>query len=285
MPTSGNHPPAIRAASLLPTPLTLNGPITVTIDAEDVDRNSLSFRYQWVINGLPITDEQGQQLRPEVLKRGDRVSVEIWPHDGTIEGTSFKVPTVTVANSSPVVSHIALEPDIIIPGVQARVRADIHDADNDLTHVTYRWWKNETLLHEGEGTEFDTTALARGDMLSVEAVVADSSSSGEAIRSAPIRVGNAPPRIVSVPPTTWGQEQFTYQVVAHDRESDVMTFSLETAPSGMTIDRLKGLVTWKLSPGLTGIHKVRILVTDSEGAASFQDFEMNISKPPPSDHA
>lgn len=282
VPTSGNHPPSIRAASLLPSPLVLNSPVSVTIDAQDLDRNPLSFRYQWRINGQTAPHEQGDQLRPELLKRGDQVAVEIWPHDGTIEGPSFTTPAVRVGNSPPVVSRVSVEPTAISLGMRIRARAEVHDADHDLVHVTYRWWKNETLLQEGEETELDTTPFAHGDALSVEVVASDSTGAGQAVRSTPVKIGNTPPRIVSAPPTSLDQNQFVYQVEASDAEADTLTFSLESGPAGMTIDERKGLVIWKVSPDQTGIHKVRVLVTDSQGAASFQDFEINVaaSSPP-----
>jgi hypothetical protein len=283
--TSGNHPPSIRAASLLPSPLVLNGPVSVTIDAQDLDRNPLSFRYQWRINGQVAPHEQGEQLRPELLKRGDQVSVEIWPHDGVIEGASFTTPTVIVGNSPPVVSRVSVEPQAISLGMRVRAHAEVYDADHDLIHVTYRWWKNDTLLQEGDETELDTTPFAHGDALSVEVLASDGPGSGQPVRSSPVKIGNTPPRIVSVPPTSLDQNQFVYQVEASDAESDALTFSLESAPASMTIDERKGLVIWKISPGQTGIHKVRILVTDSQGAASFQDFEINVAASSPPDKA
>ena len=44
--TTGNHPPVVRAATLQPAPLVLTGPIVVHVDAQDIDRNPLSFRYR-----------------------------------------------------------------------------------------------------------------------------------------------------------------------------------------------------------------------------------------------
>jgi hypothetical protein len=278
--SSGNHAPEIRAASLLPSPLTLHGPVSVMIEAQDIDRNPLTFRYRWSINGQPVPNEQGERLSPELLKRGDQVSVEIWPHDGVVEGAPFMTPTVIVGNSSPVVSTVSVEPELIVPGMRVRVRADVQDPDHDLIHVTYRWWRNQTLFQEGEGTELDTTPFARADTLSVEAVASDATSTGQPVRSALITIGNTPPRIVSVPTTTLDKGQFAYQVKVQDAGPDAMTFSLESAPAGMTIDERNGLVTWQVPPDQTGVHKVRILVTDSQGAASFQEFEINVASPP-----
>jgi hypothetical protein len=281
IPGSGNHPPSIRAASILPSPLVLNGPISVTIDAQDLDRNPLSFRYQWRVNGKPIASEQGEQLPPELLKQGDQVAVEIWPHDGVVEGASFTTPTVIVRNSPPVVSQVSIEPSVISLGMRVRAQVKVYDADHDLIRVAYRWWRNQTLVQEGEEAELDTATFAHGDVLAVEVLAGDHSGVGQSVRSTPAKIGNTPPRIISIPPTSLSHDQFAYQVEASDAESDALTFSLESAPSGMTIDERNGLVTWHVPPGHSGIDQVRILVTDSQGAASFQAFEVNVSIPTP----
>ena len=165
--TTGNHPPVVRAATLQPTPLVLTGPIVVQVEAQDVDRNPLTLRYRWIVNGQPVRDQEGEQLSPELLKRGDTVSVEIWPHDGMVEGSPFTTEQVVVGNSPPVVAHLAIEPESVSPGVRVQARADISDVDRDLIRVSYRWWNNDILVQEGDDAELDTSGFSRGDIVSV----------------------------------------------------------------------------------------------------------------------
>jgi hypothetical protein len=280
-PTTGNHPPVIHAATLQPTPLVLTGPIIVHVEAQDVDRNSLSFRYRWIVNGQPVRNQDGEQLSPELLKRGDRVSVEIWPYDGMVEGNLFTTEPIEVGNSPPVVADLAVEPEPVSPGIRVQARAGISDVDGDLIHVSYRWWKNDSLVQEGDEAELDTAGFSRGDTLSVEAVPFDGVQKGKAVRSVPIRVGNIPPRILSAPAKSIVNNRYDYQVEATDAESDAITFSLETAPPGMTIDEHKGSLSWQISPGQIGVHKVRILAKDSQGAIVFQEFELNLTSAVP----
>ena len=275
--TTGNHHPVVRAATLQPTPLVLTGPIVVHVDAQDVDRNPLSFRYRWIVNGQSIRNQDGEQLSPELLKRGDAVSVEIWPYDGMVEGRPFTMEPVVVGNSPPVVEQLAIEPESVSPGIRVQARVDISDVDRDLIRVSYRWWKNDALVQEGDEAELDTAGFSRGDTLSVEAVPFDGVQKGKAVRSVPIRVGNIPPRIVSAPAKSIINNRYEYQVEATDAESDAITFSLETAPPGMTIDEYKGFVSWQISPDQIGVHKVRVLAKDSQGAITFQEFELNLT--------
>lgn len=274
--TTGNHPPVVRAATLQPAPLVLTGPIVVHLDAQDIDRNPLSFRYRWIVNGQPVRNQDGEQLSPELLKRGDAVLVEIWPHDGMVEGRPFTSEPVVVGNSPPMVAHLAIEPESVSPGVRVQARADLSDVDRDAIRVSYRWWKNDALVQEGDEAELDTAGFSRGDILSVEAVPFDGVQKGKAVRSVPIRVGNSPPRIVSAPAKSIVNNRYDYQVEATDAESDAITFSLETAPPGMTIDERRGSVSWQISPDQLGVHKVKILAKDSQGAITFQEFELNL---------
>jgi len=274
---TGNHPPVVRAATLHPIPLVLTGPIVVHVDAQDIDRNPLSFRYRWIVNGEPVRNQDGEQLSPELLKRGDALSVEIRAHDGMVEGRPFTTEPVVVGNSPPVVAHLAIEPESVSPGVHVQARADISDVDRDLIRVSYRWWKNDLLVQEGDEAELDTAGFSRGDNLSVEALPFDGVQKGKAVRSVPIRVGNIPPRILSAPTKSIVNNRYDYQVEATDAESDAITFSLETAPPGMTIDEHKGVLSWQISQGQIGVHKVRILAKDSQGAITFQEFELNLT--------
>jgi hypothetical protein len=251
------------------------------VDAQDIDRNPLSFRYRWIVNGQPVRNQNGEQLPPELLKRGDVLSVEIWPHDGIVEGSLFTTEPVVVSNSPPVVAHLAIEPESVSPGVRVQARADTSDVDGDLIRLSYRWWKNDLLVQEGNEEEMDTAGFSRGDTLSVEAVPFDGVQKGKAVRSVPIRMGNIPPRILSAPAKSIVNNRYDYQVEATDAESDAITFSLETAPPGMAIDEHKGSVSWQVSPDQIGVHKVRILAKDSQGAVAFQDFELNLTSAVP----
>lgn len=283
--TTGNHPPVVRAATFHPTPLVLTGPIVVHVDAQDIDRNPLSFRYRWIVNGQPALNQESEQLSPELLKRGDALSVEIWPHDGMVEGSPFTTGPVVVVNSPPVVAGLAIEPESVSPGIRVQARADTSDADKDVIRLSYRWWKNDSLVQEGDDAELDTSGFSRGDTLSVEAVPFDGVQKGKAVRSIPIRVGNISPRILSAPAKLIVNNRYDYQVEAMDAESDPITFSLETAPPGMTIDEHNGSVSWQISPDQVGVHKVRILAKDSQGAITFQEFELNLTSAVPAKSA
>lgn len=91
---------------------------------------------------------------------------------------------------------------------------------------------------------------------------------------------NRPPDITSSPVTTATEgSPYQYDVDAIDPdEGDVLTYSLDTKPDGMTIDPVTGLIQWTPVPGSgqVGQHGVTVRVTDNGGLFDTQDFEIEV---------
>jgi KaiC/GvpD/RAD55 family RecA-like ATPase len=74
---------------------------------------------------------------------------------------------------------------------------------------------------------------------------------------------NRPPAIQSTPILTApAEKQYMYQVVATDADNDNLTYSLNTAPNGMTIEPKTGLIDWTPSQSQKGTVQVVVNVTD-----------------------
>ncbi|MBH0197668.1 MAG: hypothetical protein HP494_19240, partial [Nitrospira sp.] len=114
---AGNHPPVVRAVAIQPSPLVLTGRVFAQVEAQDIDRNPLRFRYQWRINDRIVNGQESEQLPLGLLKQGDRVSVQVWPHDGVVEGLPFSSESVLVGNTPPVVQALIFGPSAVFPGV------------------------------------------------------------------------------------------------------------------------------------------------------------------------
>lgn len=77
---------------------------------------------------------------------------------------------------------------------------------------------------------------------------------------------NAPPVILSVPNIlALVGEPYQYQVTAIDPDQDDLEFTLQSAPAGMAIDQITGLITWL--PTQQGTVTVAIKVVDGPGAS------------------
>jgi choice-of-anchor C domain-containing protein len=90
---------------------------------------------------------------------------------------------------------------------------------------------------------------------------------------------NHPPVITSTPviTATVGQP-YSYAAQAIDPDlGDVLTWSLLTAPSGMSIDPVSGLIAWTPTAADAGQLDVSVQVRDSAGLTARQDFRIDVA--------
>jgi hypothetical protein len=88
---------------------------------------------------------------------------------------------------------------------------------------------------------------------------------------------NQPPSITSIPSqTATVQKLYHYDLAATDPDNDVLLWSLDAAPSGMSIDPVSGQIRWVPSPSQTGSHEVAVRVIDTSGAYVSQAFTLNV---------
>ena len=90
---------------------------------------------------------------------------------------------------------------------------------------------------------------------------------------------NVAPQIVSAPITTGTADQlYTYDVNAADADLPVnaLTYSLDTAPAGMSIDPNSGLIQWTPSGAQVGNHAVTARVADVGGLFDTQSFSIQV---------
>ena len=271
----------IRLATIIPDPITLNETVKVMIETDESRSGTAGFQYQWMVNGSPVPDQTGPTLTPSVLKRGDRVAVDLVPTKGTIQGTRYQAGPVVVGNTPPVVAHLSIERPAD-PHAPAFAKMEAIDADQDEMQFDFRWWRNNKLVKEGPEQTLDTIGFQIQDTLEVEVTPRDHLSAGKPVRSEAVYVGNSPPKIVSVPAMLTGRERYEYTVKAVDADGDPLSFVLEAAPPGMVIDKETGHLVWQIPPGQLGRHRVRIVAEDGQGGTAFQEFDFTLpdsSKP------
>lgn len=271
---AGNHAPVARAVTLQPHPLTLTGPVLAIVEAQDIDRNPLRFRYDWTVNGTLVHGQNGEQLSADRLKRGDRVSVQVWPHDGIVEGVPVISDTVVVGNTPPQITAIELTPQALEPGGKLSAEVTASDSDHDRIDLAYRWLRNDVVVKEGEEAFFDTRELAPRDKIVVEVTARDSQAVGNMLRSDVVTLGNTAPTIVSTPPAPVTPDHYEYAVRAADPDGDRLTYELEMAPAGMTIEPGSGRITWMIPPGNRGVFRVKVLAKDGQGGTAYQEFDL-----------
>src|SRR5437667_5609101 len=98
---SGNHPPSVLSARIYPADVTLDTELRVDTQSEDADGDGVTYRYQWVVNGVPAPGATAPVFKPERLEKGDRVTAEIVPTDGKAEGAIFTTGPVAIEKTAP----------------------------------------------------------------------------------------------------------------------------------------------------------------------------------------
>jgi hypothetical protein len=269
----------VKTVSILPNPLSLSGPISVRVEAQDLDQQTTVFRYRWLVNGHVMSGQTLSTLQAHLLKRGDQVAVEVIPLDGITEGTPFQSVPLTVPNTAPIISNLSVDLDHDVQGRRLLAKVDVGDPDHDSITLTYRWRKNEKLLKEGEDNALDLADLTAKDTVHVEVTASDGTPHGSTTASERFTLTNSSPSIVSSPMASPRGDRYEYLVRATDPDGDPLIYALEVSPPGMTIEAETGQIHWMISPEMTGSQRVRVVAKDPQGGFATQEFDLSLNKP------
>ncbi len=185
--------------------------------------------------------------------------------------------TVRLPNTVPVITSIPPQPAVV--DIPYRYTVRVQDAENDpLTFAL-------DTAPEGMTIDPDTGVINwTPDQIGTHTVslIVSDDRGGVATQTFVLPVvvtaPNDPPAITSSPRTTTGLGQsYFYAVLASDPNGDVLSYSLDTAPAGMTIDSDTGLLTWAPDTSTQlGPHTVSIQVDDGRGASDTQDYTLTV---------
>jgi hypothetical protein len=93
-----------------------------------------------------------------------------------------------------------------------------------------------------------------------------------------VKQSNRVPKFTSIALTTATVDiLYVYNAMATDDDKDVLTYTLESGPTGMTVDNATGRVSW--TPSDTGNVTVAIKVSDGNGGEARQEFSIKVSEP------
>src|SRR5438876_5074261 len=173
----GNHPPSILSARIFPPDVTVGTELRVESQSEDADGDRVTYRYQWFVNGVPAATEPA--FRPESLKKGDRITVEVIPNDGKVDGPVFRTLPVTMGNGAPYIVEIHLEPVPLHRGEQLTVKVVAEDPDGDPVTLTYKWFHNNKEIPGAKADTLDTKDFQKKDVLAVLVSPSDGKSTGD----------------------------------------------------------------------------------------------------------
>lgn len=275
-PAKGNQPPVISSAKILTNPIMLTGPVEVQIDAQDPEREAVFFEYQWYVDNAPFAKQINATLPAELLRRGQSIFVEIVPTDGTHKGQPYRTRSVAVGNTAPRLIAVSLTPQTARTEDQLEAQVETSDPDHDRVDLIYKWYRNESVIKEGEESFLNTTGFVARDRITVEVTAHDPTVTGNSLKSEPLVLGNSAPKIISTPPIADTHDRFDYAVRSLDPDGDQVIYYLEAAPTGMSISET-GHILWQIPSNQEGIFHVKVVAKDGNGGMATQEFDLTLT--------
>jgi hypothetical protein len=175
-------------------------------------------------------------------------------------------------NSPPEIKGVRFVPEVFHVGDTLGVVASGFDADKDDVSITYEWRVNG---EEAGQTDRLSFPVRRGDQVDVTMVPFDGKDYGRPV-TLESKILNCPPMIIPNEEADFDGETYLYQVKAQDPDGDKLTYSLASAPEGMTINPASGLVTWDVPKEYTGLTNVSAIIKDGHGGQAQYDMKVTI---------
>jgi hypothetical protein len=271
-------PPEISALELSPQPVYANNALTVLVTPTAPAVSPVHYNYQWRKNGEIIEGAMDATLPNTFFRKGDVVTVTVTTGTGQQSSAAITSHPVTIRNSAPVVMAVGVTPAPLHQQTTVHASVEGADVDGDSISYSYQWLRDGVELPGQTEENLDGALVGKGNTIQVQVTPFDGEVAGEMRLSPVVTVQNSPPRITSQPTITLnGDGAYIYQVVAEDPDGGPVTYSLKSAPEGMSIDSAEGTIHWTATRNDIGIHPIEIVATDAEGAEVIQRYDLQIT--------
>ena len=257
-----NTAPVVSEVAISPTDPEVGDTLTCGYTFSDADGDADASTVRWTINGTSAGS--GTTLTTSYAG-GDTITCTVTPDDGEDAGSNVSA-SVTIGNTAPVLASVTLSPDPAYEGdTLTCTPGSATDADGDSVTYTYAWKVDGTAISRTSST-LSSTYFDRGDAVVCVVTPTDGSSTGSAVTSNTVTIGNTAPEASAVSispssPTASSTLTCSYTFSDVDSDSDHSTVSWKIngaiAASGTT-----------LSSGFGGGDSVTCTVTPNDGTDS-----------------
>jgi hypothetical protein len=200
-------------------------------------------------------------------QKGDAVQAKAY-----FDGKEVASNIVSVKNTPPEVTRVKIMPEVFKPGDTLSIDVAGEDADGDPVEMFIEWTRNGELVCKGRCLE---GPVKRGDRISVKIIPFDGERYG-----LPLilnrEIGNMPPMLVDDRNIRFDGKTLKYQCIASDPDQDRITYSLRSAPAGMSIDPVTGQITWNVPPDFKGKASFTACANDGRGGESIHTYTVDI---------
>jgi len=274
--SKGNSPPSLTSVLISPGNPYQETVLTLIVQCEDPDGDSVSYEYRWLKNDQDIPGENGSSLKGENFRKGDAIRAKVIASDGKSRSEPVLSSPIRVLNSPPLIEEVLIEPRLAHGTDQLKAVVKAIDRDGDPIYYLYQWELNGVALPEEKEETLGQGRSKKGDSVTVVVTPDDREVLGTPKRSELVRISNSPPLIVSSPPLSIEGNIYLYQVRADEPDQDPVAFSLKLGPKGMGIDRETGLIRWEIRQEDKGTHSIEVEASDQEGAKDLQRYSLAV---------
>jgi hypothetical protein len=258
-----NTPPVLDEVTLAPEPAYEGDTLICTPGSyADDDGDSATFSYVWDVAGVDpgVTTAT---LSSTWFDRDESVVCGVTPNDGSDDGAMVASNRVTISNTAPSITGVAISPASPTSGDTLTCAASGYsDADGDPDVSTTAWTVNGA---DAGSSASPSITIAGGDTVVCTVTPDDGSDTGTPM-SDTVTVANQPPEVDSVvlsPSAPDTDDTVTATVTTHDDDGDTVTVSYAWYVDG-------GLVsaTGSSLDGVSWFDKhqdVYVVVTPSDG--------------------
>lgn len=137
-----NTAPTMSSVALSPSAVYTNSTLTASVSAADLDGDSITYTYDWYVDGFPRgSSTSGSLSGATYFDKGQSVYVVVTPNDGETDGSSSTSSTIAVSNTAPTAPHIDLTPadPLNREDLTCEVTTAGSDTDGDALTYSFAW--------------------------------------------------------------------------------------------------------------------------------------------------
>ena len=251
--------------TISPADPTTDATLQANATAADVDGDTVSLRFEWLVDGVSVQDSDVDTLDGSLFDKHQDVVVRVTPNDGFLDGETVESAATTIVNSLPSLASAAISPDAVRAADTVTCVVDgWTDADGDAQDVQFEWTVDGVVV--GTAAQLDAGLFAKGDAIACAATPFDGEDQGAVVTSSPVVVENTAPIIASAAlSSTAPVEGDTLSVAltgATDADGDTITYAYKWTVNGTQVATTPTLDSSLFAKGDT----IAVIVTPNDGA-------------------
>ncbi|MRR34370.1 hypothetical protein EG829_06655, partial [bacterium] len=252
------------------------------VNATDPNNDVLTYRLVTRPSGMSISSTTGLITWTPNETGSYSVTVEVTDAKGLKATQSYSL-RVRSTDYAPTVTNPGNQTSYEESAVSLQIKAS--DSNGDKIFYSATGLPAGLTINETTGLISGTIAAgaAANSSYAVTVTATDTlkSSSTSFSWTVKTRMPNTAPVIASTPVTTaTAGSAYTYDVNATDIDGDTLSYSLITAPSGMSINSSTGVISWTPTISQTGSNSVAVQVSDGNGGTDSQSFTVTVASAP-----